>query len=132
MTRFNISLQAGVDIVMFALKRHLGGELFVPKIPSMKVTDVAGAIAPELPQVTVGIRPGEKLHEIMVTEDDARSTVELPDRYVILPSDNTALRERYIARNATALEEGFSYASNTNSHWLDQQGFRDMLAKAEA
>lgn len=132
MTRFWITITQGVEFVLSCLGNMEGGEVFVPKIPSMKVTDVAGAIAPELPQITVGIRPGEKLHEIMVTEDDARSTVELPDRYVILPSDNTTLRDRYIARNATALEEGFSYASNTNSHWLDQQGFRDMLAKAEA
>lgn len=132
MTRFWITITQGVEFVLSCLGNMEGGEIFVPKIPSMKVTDVASAIVPDLPQVTVGIRPGEKLHEIMVTEDDARATVELPDRYVILPSDNAALRQHYLGRDATALEEGFSYASNTNSHWLDHDGFRDMLAKAEA
>ena len=132
MTRFWITITQGVEFVLSCLGGMEGGEIFVPKIPSMKVTDVAGAIAPDLPQRIVGIRPGEKLHEIMITEDDARSAVELADRYVILPSDNTALRESYLGRDAKTLTEGFTYASNTNSHWLDQEGFRDMLAKAEA
>ena len=86
MTRFNISLQAGVDLVMYAIGHHLGGEIFVPKIPSYHITDVATAIAPTLPQVEVGIRPGEKLHEEMITVTDALNTIDLGQYYAILPS----------------------------------------------
>ena len=77
MTRFNISLQAGVDLVMYAIGHHLGGEIFIPKIPSYHIADVARAIAPELPLKEIGIRPGEKLHEEMITPTDALNTIEL-------------------------------------------------------
>lgn len=86
MTRFNITLQRGVDFVLESLGRQWGGELFVPKIPSYRVTDVATAVAPELEQRIVGIRPGEKLDEEMITTTDAISTIEFDDYYVILPS----------------------------------------------
>lgn len=86
MTRFNISLQEGVDLVMYALGHHLGGELFIPKIPSYKIVDVATAIAPSLPQVEVGIRPGEKLHEEMITVTDSLNTIDIGKYYAILPS----------------------------------------------
>ena len=86
MTRFNISLQAGVDLVMFAIGHHLGGEIFIPKILSYHIVDVAKEIAPNLPQVEVGIRPGEKLHEEMITATDAMNTIDLGRYYAILPS----------------------------------------------
>ena len=86
MTRFNITLDDGVAFVISCLERMCGGEIFVPKIPSLRVVDLARAIAPERPVKIVGIRPGEKLHESMITVDDARATVEFDDHYVILPS----------------------------------------------
>jgi UDP-N-acetylglucosamine 4,6-dehydratase/5-epimerase len=132
MTRFWITIEQGVDFVLSCFNTMHGGEIFVPKIPSMKVIDVAEAIAPNIPHVKIGIRPGEKLHEVMVTEDDARSTVELADRYVILPSHERNLRTTYDALGANALDEGFSYASNTNDHWLDHDDFRSLLAKPGA
>ena len=109
MTRFWITLPQGVDFVLSSLARMSGGEIFVPKIPSMSTVELAHAIAPGLPHKVVGIRPGEKLHEIMVPEDDARSTVELNDRYVILPSHDLTRREAYLADGATPMPEGFSY-----------------------
>ncbi|MBO6782207.1 MAG: UDP-N-acetylglucosamine 4,6-dehydratase (inverting) [Alphaproteobacteria bacterium] len=127
MTRFWITIQQGVEFVLSCLASMHGGEIFVPKIPSMKVVDVAEALAPGLPHATVGIRPGEKLHEVMVTEDDARSTVELEDRYVILRSDDQNLHRIYAESGARALDEGFSYASDTNSEWLDHDGFRALV-----
>ncbi len=127
MTRFWITITQGVEFVLSCLSVMRGGEIFVPKIPSMKITDVAEAVAPGVPHTTVGIRPGEKLHEIMISEDDARSTVELEDRYIILRPDDNALHDAYAQQNARPLDEGFSYASNTNSQWLDQEGFRDLL-----
>jgi len=86
MTRFNISLQAGVDLVMYAIENHLGGEIFVPKIPSYKIMDVAMAIAPSAKTEITGIRPGEKLHEEMITETDALNTIDIGKYYAILPS----------------------------------------------
>ena len=97
MTRFNISLEEGVAMVMYALGHHLGGEIFIPKIPSYRITDVATAIAPELKQVEVGIRPGEKLHEEMITVTDALDTIDLGKYYVILPSVSY-VRKREIGR----------------------------------
>lgn len=131
MTRFWITLSQGVEFVLSCLDMMRGGEIFVPKIPSMRVTAVADALAPGVPQDVIGIRPGEKLHEIMVTADDARATVALDDRYVILPPDGT-LREDYLSNGAVALEDGFSYASDSNEHWLDTDGFLEMLGHEKA
>jgi UDP-N-acetylglucosamine 4,6-dehydratase/5-epimerase len=114
MTRFWISLQQGVDFVLDNLLAMHGGEIFVPKIPSMRVMDLAAAIAPGCETVVTGIRPGEKLHEVMVTEDDARNTLELPDRYVIAPSSEAAARYAH----AAACDPSFRYASDTNDQWL--------------
>lgn len=125
MTRFWIRLDQGVDLVLDALTGMLGGEIFVPKIPSMKVTDLANAMAPGLPHKITGIRPGEKLHEVMITEEDSRSTLEFPDKYVILPSYESSLRERYMAMKPKTVAEGFEYASDTNTQWMNE---KDLMA----
>ena len=119
MTRFNISLQAGVDLVMYAIGHHLGGEIFVPKIPSYHITDVATAIAPTLPQVEVGIRPGEKLHEEMITVTDALNTIDLGQYYAILPAVSSKhSREDYLQHHqAIPVPEGFHYSSDQNEEW---------------
>ena len=119
MTRFNISLQAGVDLVMYAIGHHLGGEIFVPKIPSYHITDVATAIAPTLPQVEVGIRPGEKLHEEMITVTDALNTIDLGQYYAILPAVSFKhSREDYLQHHqAIPVPQGFHYSSDQNEEW---------------
>ena len=119
MTRFWITLEQGVNFVLSSLEMMKGGEIFVPKIPSMKITDLATVIAPDIPHKTVGIRPGEKLHETMVPFDDCRSTYELDDRYVIDASfnfwdSNDASRYQEFEK----VEEDFSYASDNNTEWL--------------
>lgn len=121
MTRFWITLQDGVDFVVSCFTLMQGGEIFVPKIPSMRITDLAHALAPTLPQHAVGIRPGEKLHEIMVTEDDARKTLDMKDRYVIEPAFTWWQRHQafYHLLGATPVPDGFRYASDTNTDWLD-------------
>ena len=130
MTRFWITVNQGVDFVLSALEMMSGGEIFVPKIPSMKVTDLARAMAPDLPHHVVGIRPGEKLHEVMITEDDARTTVELHDRYVIEPAFATWTRTSYRDKGGAPAENGFRYASDTNSEWLDADGLKALLAES--
>jgi UDP-N-acetylglucosamine 4,6-dehydratase len=129
MTRFWITLTQGVNFVLSSLEQMRGAEIFVPKIPSMRTTELASAIAPHLPHRIVGIRSGEKLHEIMVPEDDARSTVELPDRYVILPSHVPEKRAAYLAEGARALPEGFSYCSDKNPEHLDARGLQALLGQ---
>lgn len=126
MTRFNISLQAGVDLVMFAIGHHLGGEIFIPKIPSYHITDVAKAIAPELPQVEVGIRPGEKLHEEMITVTDALNTIDLGKYYAILPSVSLKYqREEYLKHHqAIPVPQGFHYSSDQNEEWETVESLR--------
>ncbi len=126
MTRFWISLDQGVNFVLSSLEMMHGGEIFVPKIPSMKITDLANIIAPGIPHKSVGIRPGEKLHEIMIPSDDSRSTHNLDDRYVIEPSFNfwdAEKNERY--QKYKKVEEDFSYSSDNNEEWLD----KDQLLK---
>jgi UDP-N-acetylglucosamine 4,6-dehydratase len=130
MTRFWITLEQGVNFVLSSLELMQGCEIFVPKIPSMKTTELAKAIAPGVPHRLVGIRPGEKLHEVMVPEDDARSTVELADRYVILPDAYMARRERYLDLGGKPAPEGFSYASDRNPEGLDARGLQLLLARA--
>jgi UDP-N-acetylglucosamine 4,6-dehydratase/5-epimerase len=130
MTRFWITLQQGVNFVITSLGLMYGGEIFVPKIPSMRVTDLAHAVAPNLPLKIVGIRPGEKLHEVMITEDDSRQTLELEDRYVIEPSFAWWQRDRYATTGATPVAEGFRFASDTNSDWLDASRLKALIAEA--
>ena len=122
MTRFSITLQEGVDFVLDCLERMWGGELFVPKIPSYRILDVAKAIAPEAKTETVGIRPGEKLHEEMITETDALGTLEFDSYYVILPSTQLWDIEAFRANSSNSagqlVEEAFCYNSGTNHHFL--------------
>lgn len=127
MTRFNISLEEGVDLVMWALEHHLGGEIFIPKIPSYKITDVATAIAPNLKQVEVGIRPGEKLHEEMITATDSLSTIDIGDYYAILPSVafNHTTEEYLKHHHANFVEQGFYFASNNNENWDTVETLRE-------
>jgi UDP-N-acetylglucosamine 4,6-dehydratase len=130
MTRFWITLNQGVQFVLSCLGLTRGGEIFVPKIPSMRMTDLAKAMAPSLPHKIVGIRPGEKLHEVMVTEDDSRSTVELADRYVIEPSFHWWKRRSFADDGASRVADGFRYASDTNTQWLDVDGLNRMLRES--
>jgi UDP-N-acetylglucosamine 4,6-dehydratase len=127
MTRFWITLQQGVDFVASSIAMMRGGEIFVPKIPSMRVVDLAHLMAPGLPLKVIGIRPGEKLHEVMVTEDDSRQTLELDDRYIIEPSFSFWLREPYLADGARPVSDGFRYASDTNEDWLDGERLSRLL-----
>ena len=124
MTRFWITLNQGVDFVLSSLSVMRGGEIFVPKIPSMKMTDLARAMAPQCEIKVIGIRPGEKLHEMMVSADDARATVDLGDRYAIEPAFVEYTREPF---EGPRLAEGFSYASDTNDEWLSGEGLLALL-----
>ena len=130
MTRFWITLEQGVNFVLSNLEIMIGGEIFVPKIPSTTVVDLARSVAPHLPHKVIGIRPGEKLHETMVAEDDGRSTVELHDRFAILPALNQKLLAAWLDRGAAQMEDGFSYASNKNPERLDARGLMGMLNMA--
>jgi UDP-N-acetylglucosamine 4,6-dehydratase (inverting) len=131
MTRFSISLQDGVDLVLAALAKAWGGEVFVPKIPSYRILDVAQAIAPEARIEVVGIRPGEKLHEEMITATDALGTVEFDRYFVILPStelwDVDAFRLRSDVTPGRRCEDGFSYNSGTNAHFLTVEQLREQI-----
>ena len=131
MTRFNISLEAGVAMVMYAIAHHLGGEIFIPKISSYKICDVATAIAPNLPQVEVGIRPGEKLHEEMITVTDALDTIDLGKYYVIMPSVSfTYTKEQYMQHhNAKLVPDGFHYSSDVNEEWETVESMRENIIK---
>ena len=127
MTRFWITLSQGVNFVLSALAAAKGGEIFVPKIPSMRTVDLARTIAPNLPHQTVGVRPGEKLHEIMVPADDARMTVELDDRYVILPAGQPSLCEKWVEDGARPVPEDFAYTSDSNPERLDARALQRVL-----
>ncbi len=130
MTRFNISLKEGVELVLTALDKSWGGEIFVPKIPSYKITDVATAIGPDCLQKNVGIRPGEKLHEEMITESDSYSTVDIGKYFAILPQSMTYTKEEYIEKtNAKAVEPGFKYNSGTNQDWLSVDEIRKLISE---
>ena len=126
MTRFWISLEQGVRFVSRCMEQMHGGEVFVPKIPSMSVKDLGAAIAPECEIVYSGIRPGEKLHEVLVSEDEARSTVELDDMFVVQPT-GTLWFGREWEKIGKTLPDGFRYASNTNTEWLDLEGVKAMI-----
>ena len=127
MTRFWITLNQGVDFVLSSLALMRGGEIFVPKIPSMKMTDLAAAMAPDLPIRVIGIRPGEKLHEMMISIDDARHVVDLGDRYAIEPAFVEFSRQSFAAEHPT-VADGFSYASDTNDEWLSHEELLQLLA----
>ena len=129
MTRFNISLQDGVNLVMFALENHLGGEIFIPKIPSYKILDVAEAVAPECGKRIVGIRPGEKLHEEMITDTDSLNTIDLGPYYAILPSVSFTYTEKEFMEHhkAEKVPFGFKYNSGTNTEWETVESLRDLI-----
>jgi len=130
MTRFNISLQGGVDMVMHALKNAWGGEIFIPKIPSYKIMDVARAIAPECEHKVVGIRPGEKVHEEMITPSDSFYTYDLGKYYTILPSKPKWNLEDFIKTfNAKKVEKGFAYNSGTNDEWETVESLRSLITE---
>jgi UDP-N-acetylglucosamine 4,6-dehydratase/5-epimerase len=130
MTRFNISLTEGIDLVMHALLHANGGELYVPKLASYKVTDMAEAIAPSARQEIVGIRPGEKLHEEMITETDAVNTLEFSNHYVICPSGVRWKKgELAASRQGTEVPFGFRYNSGTNTEWLSVDALREQIRK---
>lgn len=127
MTRFWISLEQGVHFVIRCIEDMHGGEVFVPKIPSMKMTDLAKAIAPNAQIRTIGIRPGEKLHEVLISEDEARTTVELKDMFVVQPP--AALWFGYYwSAKGKPLPDGFHYASDNNSDWLSVAEIQKMVA----
>lgn len=128
MTRFNISLQGGVDMVLHALEHAWGGEIFVPKIPSYKITEVAKAVAPECEQVVVGIRPGEKIHEEMITSSDSFYTWDLGTYYAILPSTHSWKLEDFIKHfKAEKVPQGFRYNSAENAEWETIESLREKI-----
>lgn len=129
MTRFWITLEQGVRFVMSCAERMDGGEIFIPKIPSMKVTDIAEAIAPEAKREIIGIRPGEKLHEVMLTEDDSRHAGEFDDRYEIYPEYHWWTPKT--VEPSKPVPDGFRYSSDTNTDWMTPQDLRDLLPKIE-
>ena len=128
MTRFNISLQGGVDMVMHALLNAWGGEIFIPKIPSYRILDVAEAIAPECEHKVVGIRPGEKVHEEMITPSDSYYTYDLGKYYTILPaSHNWSLNDFIKEHQAVKVPAGFAFNSGENTEWETVEGLRDLI-----
>lgn len=128
MTRFNISLNEGVDMVFWALANAKGGEIFVPKIPSYRITDVAEAVAPGIRQEVIGIRPGEKIHEEMITASDSPNTVDLGRYYAILPSGGAFNIEAYCSQNnAKVVTPGFSYNSGSNTEFLTVPQLRELI-----
>ena len=129
MTRFWITLTQGVNLVLSSMALMRGGEIYVPKIPSLKMTELAEMMAPGKPQRIIGIRPGEKLHEVMIPEDVARQTVELADRYAILPDWGT-LRAQYLEAGGREVPDSFCYASDRNVEALDARGLQGLLAGA--
>jgi UDP-N-acetylglucosamine 4,6-dehydratase len=130
MTRFWITLEQGVNFVIRCIEQMHGGEVFVPKIPSTTIVDLAKAISPQAEIEFIGIRPGEKLHEVLISEDEARSTVELEDMYVVQPAVSPWFGYEWDAPGK-ALEDGFRYASNTNTKWLNLEEIRAIVAPIE-
>jgi UDP-N-acetylglucosamine 4,6-dehydratase (inverting) len=127
MTRFWITLEQGVELVLKALKETVGGEIFIPKIPSMKITDLAKAIEPNCSFKTIGIRPGEKMHETLISEDEARQVRDCEDSYVILSQffDNIDTYKKY--NNFKTVPDGFVYKSNTNQQWLTIEELQEIV-----
>lgn len=128
MTRFNISLQGGVDMVLYALQAAWGGEIFVPKIPSYRILDVAEAIAPECEHRTIGIRPGEKIHEEMITSSDSFFTYDLGKYYAIIPQTPAWKVDQFVEKlNAKLVPSGFAYSSGNNSEWESVESLRALI-----
>ena len=128
MTRFNITLDEGVDMVLWAISNMLGGEIFVPKIPSYKILDVAEAVCPKCEKPIVGIRPGEKLHEEMITRSDAPSTIDIGPYYAITPSTATDFIEKFLLHHDGRLvQEGFHYSSDNNDNFLSVSEIEQLI-----
>ena len=129
MSRFWININKGVEFVIASIDMMIGGEIFVPKLPSMNVVDVAEIIAPKIPIKIIGIRPGEKIHETMVSEDDSRYTIELKDRFIILPPKLHSKKEEIYKKNVQNLDlkDNFKYSSDTNTEWLTRNQFLELL-----
>ena len=127
MTRFMISLEQGVELVWHAFKDMIGGEIYVKKIPSMKVTDLAKAVAPGVKHKIIGLRPGEKLHEQMIGEEDSLSTFEYDDYYKILPVINNWKHDPVRIKDGIKVDDGFTYNSGTNNHWMTVNELQDWL-----
>jgi len=131
MTRFWITLTQAVEFVLKNFQRMQGGEIFIPKIPSMKITDMAKALAPNLPQKVIGIRPGEKLHEIMIPKDDSRLALEFSDHYILKPAikktGSTDFSVNALKEKGKAVESGFEYRSDNNAKWLSEKEFLEIL-----
>jgi UDP-N-acetylglucosamine 4,6-dehydratase/5-epimerase len=129
MTRFWITLDEAVDFVIDSLERMGGGEVFVPKIPSMRVTDIADALAPDAERRIIGIRPGEKLHEVLVTEDESRHCIETDSGFIIMPEHAAWPMRKH---EGVRLEPGFRYTSDANTQWLGVEDLREMAARVKA
>jgi UDP-N-acetylglucosamine 4,6-dehydratase len=129
MTRFWITLPQAVDLVLFAIEHAIGGEVFIPKIPSMKVVDLAEAMAPGVPREVIGIRPGEKLHELLITGDEARHAIDAGEVYVVLP-EHPWWEDHPVWMAGKPLDDGFVYSSETNEEWLTPAQLAEMLAGA--
>lgn len=127
MTRFWITIEQGVKFVLRCLELMNGGEIFVPKIPSMNIMDLAKAVAPECKHRVIGIRPGEKLHEVMITDDDARHTLEFDDYYIIEPEFKWWSNEKHVANGGRSVRDGFRYASDTNDKWLTTEELKELI-----
>lgn len=131
MTRFWVTLQGGVDLVLKGFERMYGGEIFVPKIPSMKITDLAEALAPGIPTKIIGIRPGEKLHEVMCPKESSHLTFEFADHYVITPTIEYGHKVDYtcnaLGEKGVPVSDGFEYSSDKNTEWLKGFELLDML-----
>ena len=128
MTRFNISLEDGVALVLFAYEHALGGEIFVPKIPSYKILELAAAVAPNCKQEVVGIRPGEKIHEEMITASDSYNTADVGRYYVILPQNPSwSYDDYFVKQKARRVPDGFTYDSGSNEEWLSKEQLRDLI-----
>jgi UDP-N-acetylglucosamine 4,6-dehydratase/5-epimerase len=131
MTRFSITLSEGIDFVFKCFKRMQGGEIFVPKIPSIRITELANVMAPHLPVKIVGIRPGEKLHEIMCPADDAHQTMDFDDHFVIKPSvkffSDTDYAENRLGEKGVPVPDGSQYSSDKNDRWLEGEALRQVV-----
>lgn len=127
MTRFMITLEEGVELVWHAFDDMIGGEIYVKKIPSMKMTDLARAVAPEAKQEIIGIRPGEKLHEQMISSEDAHYTYEYPNHFKILPTINNWCNSKSRIKDGTKVPEGFVYASDNNTEWMTTEALENWI-----
>ena len=127
MTRFMISVEQGVKLVWRIFQDMMGGEIYIKKIPSMKVTDIAKVIAPKAKHKIIGIRPGEKLHEEMISRDDSHSTYEYSDYFKILPQINDWQNDNLRIKNGKRLPEGFTYSSNKNNEWMTKSDLRKWI-----